>query len=94
MNKVIVTEPHLMMVVVGPSGSGKKRLIADILIKQERLFSPSFNKVAYVYQLWQKVYTELVNILDTNISFIHGIDWSKINSTHEKNRQLMVFDDV
>ena len=84
MNKVIVTEPHLMMVVVGPSGSGKTRLVADILIKQERLFSPSFDKVTYVYQHWQKVYTELANILDTKISFIHGLDWSKINSTHEK----------
>ena len=58
MNKVIVTEPYLMMVVVGPSGSGKTRLVADILIKQERLFSPSFDKVTYVYQHWQKVYKE------------------------------------
>ena len=94
MNKVIVTEPHLMMVVVGPSGSGKTRLVADILIKQESLFSPSLDKVTYVYQHWQKVYTELANILDTKISFVHGLDWSKINSTHEKNRQLVVFDDV
>ena len=72
MNKVIVTEPHLMMVVVRPSGSGKTRLVADILIKQERLFSPSFDKVTYVYQHWQKVYTELANILDTKkkVSFM------------------------
>ena len=94
MNKVIVTEPHLMMVVVGPKGSGKTRLVADILIKQEHIFFPSFDKTAYVYQHWQKIYTELANSLGTKLNFIHGLDWGKINSGHEKYRQLVVFDDV
>ena len=94
MNKVIVTDPHLLMMVVGPSGSGKTRLVAELIIKQKKLFYPCFDKIIYVYQHWQKIYDELHNNLGTGISFIQGLDWSKINSTPDKARLLIVFDDV
>ena len=49
------------MMAVGPSGSGKTRLVADTIIKQRELFYPHFDKIIYVYQHWQEVYTEMKN---------------------------------
>ena len=82
------------MMVVGPSGSGKTRLVAELIIKQEKLFYPCFDKIIYVYQHWQKIYEKLHKILGAGINFIQGLDWSKINSTPDKARLLIVFDDV
>ena len=94
MNKVIVTQPLLLMMVVGPSGSGKTRIVADIIIKQRELFHPHFDKIIYVYQHWQEIYTEIKEKLGTMIYFIEGLNWSKINSHPETDRQLIIFDDV
>ena len=89
-----MTDPHLLMMVVGPSGSGKTRLAAELIIKQKKLFYHCFDKIKNVYQHWQKIYDELHNNLGAGISFIQGPDWSKINSTPDKDHLLIVFDDV
>ena len=35
MIKRISTEPHLLMMMVGPSGSGKSMLVADLLVNEK-----------------------------------------------------------
>ena len=47
MIKRISTEPHLLMMVVGPSGSGKSMLVADLLVN-EKIFQPSFDIILYI----------------------------------------------
>ena len=94
MNKVIVTQPQLFMMVVGPSESGKTRLVADVIIKQKELFYPRCDKKNCVYQHWQEIYTENTEKLGPIINFIEGLNWSKINSHPETDRQLIIFDDV
>ena len=58
MIKRISTEPHLLMMVVGPSGSGKSKLVADLLV-DEKIFQPSFDIFLYIYQHWQPLYDEM-----------------------------------
>ena len=36
-NKLLRTDPHFLMAVVGPSGCGKRHLVADLLVKQANL---------------------------------------------------------
>ena len=92
MIKRISTDPHLFMTVVGPSGSGKSVLVADLLV-QAKVFQPPFDKILYIYQHWQPLYDELKTKID-NITFVQGLDWTKLKSCGKTKRQLLVFDDI
>ena len=47
-----------------------------------------------MYQHWQEIYTENTEKLAPIKNFIEGLNWSKINSHPETDRQLIIFDDV
>ena len=51
MNKIISTKDRVFMAVVGPSGSGKKQLIFNILLRGT--FQPRFSEVVFCYKDFQ-----------------------------------------
>ena len=92
MIKRISTEPHLLMMVVGPSGSGKSMLVADLLVN-EKIFHPSFDIIFYIYQHWQPLYDELRS-KSNKITFVQGLNWKQLKSRGNTKRQLLIFDDI
>ena len=57
MNKIISTEERVFISLVGPSGSGKSRLIFDWL--KNGTFQPKFDKIYYFYQHFQPLYSSM-----------------------------------
>ena len=72
MIKRISTEQHLLVMVAGPSGSGKSKLVADLLV-DEKIFQPSFDTNLYIYQHWQPLYDELRSKSD-KITIVQGLN--------------------
>lgn len=95
MNKILATEPHLLMSIVGPSGSGKTLLLSKLLLRHEELFNPPFQKIVYFYKHWQPIYSQIqVSLGSRGIQFICGVNWAKIDALLETVRHLLIFDDV
>ena len=98
MNKRIRTNPHCFISIVGPCGSGKTRLVSDMLINQSRIFKPAFQKIIYLYQHYQKHFDSL--LIDCiaekhTIEFHQGLNWEAIEKCEaQKMRTLVVIDDL
>ena len=77
MNKLISTKDRVFISLVGPSGSGKSRLIFDWL--KIGTFQPEFDKIYYFYQHYQPLYG-LMKEKIKNIEFINGVDFQFIEN--------------
>lgn len=98
MNKIISTDKRIFMCIVGPSESGKTRLIHDMLTFGT--FQKPFTKIYYFYRHWQPSYAKFIQDI-SNIEFVQLHDDLSIVSSisesiepHIDNRTLMIFDDV
>ena len=98
MIKRISTQPHCFISVVGPAGSGKTRLIGHMIVNQEKIFSPSFDKIIYVYKHYQQYYGTILMDCQSKyvvIEFIQGLEWNFLQKTEaQKKRILLVLDDL
>ena len=91
MNKLISTKDRVFISLVGPSGSGKSRLIFDWL--KIGTFQPEFDKIYYFYQHYQPLYG-LMKEKIKNIEFINGIDFQFIEQLPNNGKNyLLIFDD-
>ena len=91
MNKLISTKDRVFISLVGPSGSGKSRLIFDWL--KIGTFQPEFDKIYYFYQHYQPLYG-LMKEKIKNIEFINGIDFQFIEQLPNYGKNyLLIFDD-
>ena len=98
MNKRIRTDPHCFISIVGPCGSGKTQLVSNMLKNQSKIFQPSFDKIVYLYNHYQKHFnTLLVNCVSQkhSIEFHQGLNWSAVEKCEaRKLRTLVVIDDL
>lgn len=94
MNKIISTNPHCFVCVVGASGCGKSRLIYDLLTKSPSIFYPAFDYFVYFYQHWQDLYNRLQDDLGNQITFVNEVDFNFIDNLPGNRRHLLVFDDL
>ncbi|MEM6402222.1 MAG: hypothetical protein AAF757_18665 [Cyanobacteria bacterium P01_D01_bin.116] len=78
------------MSIVGPSGSGKSRLIFELL--RQNVFYPNYKKVLYFYQSYQPLFQEMSEKIP-NIEFIGCIDFDMINELPSNVNHLLIFDD-
>ena len=90
MNKIISTNERIFISLVGPSGSGKSRLIFDWL--QIGTFQPEFDKIYYFYQHYQSLYGAMQTKIK-NIEFVQGVDFDKIENLPNIGKTLLIFDD-
>ena len=90
MNKIISTNERIFISLVGPSGSGKSRLIFDWL--QIGTFQPEFDKIYYFYQHYQSLYGSMQTKIK-NIEFVQGVDFDKIENLPNIGKTLLIFDD-
>ena len=91
MNKLISTKDRVFISLVGPSGSGKSRLIFDWL--KIGTFQPEFDKIYYFYQHYQPLYG-LMKEKIKNIEFINGVDFQFIEKLPNNGKNyLLIFDD-
>ena len=97
MIKRISTQPHCFISVVGPAGSGKTRLIGRMIVNQ-KIFSPSFDKIIYFYKHYQQYYgTILMDCQSKHVDndFIQGLEWNFLQRAEaQKKRILLVLDDL
>ena len=59
MNKLISTDVRVFMCICGSAGSGKTRLILELLTCNSNkggIFLPRFEKIVYYYRYWQPIY--------------------------------------
>ena len=98
MIKRISTQPHCFISVVGPAGSGKTRLIGRMIVNQEKIFSPSFDKIIYFYKHYQQYYGTILMDCQSkhvDIEFIQGLEWNFLQKAEaQKKRILLVLDDL
>ena len=98
MNKRVSAQPHCFNSVVGPAVSGKTRLTGRMLGNQEKIFSPSFDKINYIYKHYQQ--HNDTNPMDceftlADFEFVHGLEWNYLQKTEaKKKRILLVMDDL
>ena len=90
MNKIISTNERIFISLVGPSGSGKSRLIFDWL--QIGTFQPEFDKIYYFYQHYQSLYGAMQTKIK-NIEFVQGVDFDTIENLPNIGKTLLIFDD-
>jgi len=83
---------------VGPAGSGKTRLIGRMIVNQEKIFSPSFDKIIYFYKHYQQYYGTILTDCQSkhvDIEFIQGLEWNFLQKAEaQKKRILLVLDDL
>ena len=98
MNKRISTQPHCFVSAVGPADSGKTRMIGRMIGNQEKIISPSFDKIIYFYKHYQKHYYTIskdCEIKQVEIEFVHGLEWNYLEKAEaQKKRILLVLDDL
>ena len=87
MNKIIFTNDRLFMSIVGPSGSGKSRLIFSMLASSTT-FEPPADKIYYFYKDYQPLFKEMEEKL--NIEFLSCLNFQMIKSLENC---MLVFDD-
>ena len=87
MNKVILINNRIFMVVVGPSGSGKTDLIFNML--QGRSFYPAFPKIYYFYKEFQDTFIAT----QRKIPHIEFIKYSGLDITKKFSDCLLIYDD-
>ena len=67
-------ESPLSMAVIASRRSGKTVFTKNLLLNQDRLILPPFEKVIWVYKFWQKqVFDELQNQSQFEIEFIDDL---------------------
>ena len=87
MNKVVLADDRLFMAVVGPSASGKTRLIFDMLLNNT--FEPAFSKIYYFYKEYQAIFDKFTGKLP--IEYVNCLNFDLINSLQDC---LLIFDDT
>ena len=90
MNKVIPTDNHVFMSLVGPSGSAKTTLLYKLLTLP--VFQPRYQSVIFFYQHYQEAYEKLKRNV-AEIEFIQGLAFDLINQsfTHDGKKTLANF---
>lgn len=78
------------MSIVGPSGSGKSRLIFELI--RQNVFQPNYQKILYFYQNYQPLFREMSEKI-ANIEFVPCIDFDMINELPSDVNHLLIFDD-
>ena len=98
MNKRISTQPHCFVSIVGPAGSGKTGLIGRMIGNQEKIISPSFDKIIYFYKHYQQHYDTFsmdCEFKHVDIEFVHGLEWNYLQKAEaQKKRILLVTTDL
>ena len=96
MIKRISTQPHCFISVVSPAGSGKTRLIGRMIVNQEKIFSPSLDKIIYFYKHYQQYYGTILMDCQSKhvIEFIQGLEWKFLQKAEAQKRILLVLDDL
>ena len=98
MNKRIRTDPHCFVSIVGPRGSGKTQLVSNMLLNQDKIFSPSFDKILYLYNHHKSNFDMLLvdcTRAKVHIEFRQGLDWTAVKKCEaQKLRTLLVIDDL
>ena len=97
MNKRISNQPHFFVSVVGPAGSGKTRLIGRMIGNQEKIVSPSFDKIIYFCKHYQQQYDTIsmdCEFKHVDIELVHGLEFNTLQKAEaQKKRILLVLDD-
>ena len=82
---------------MGPAGSRKTRLIGRMIGNQEKIFSPSFDKIFYFHKHYQQHYDTIsmdCEFKHVDIEFVHGLEWNyQQKGEAQKKRILLVLDD-
>ena len=96
MNKIISTDPHCFLTVIGPSGSRKTHLVPQLLQQHRQNFKPNFEHFVYFYNHFQPIYEELLLSLgEQKFHLCQGVDWSFHDKVTASNKPtLLIFDDV
>jgi len=78
------------MIVSGPTGSGKTKLVSRVII--ERLIEPPPERIIWIYAEWQPLY-EIVQMSHPSIEFIQGVPPNLYGSISPASRNLVILDD-
>ena len=83
---------------MGPAGSGKTRLIGRMSVSQEKIFSPSFDRIIYFYKHYQQNYGTILMDCQSKhveIEVIQGSEWNfSQKAESQKKRILLLLDDL
>ena len=90
MNKLISTKNPVFISLVGPSQTGKSKLIYNWL--KIRTFQPKFDKLYFFYQYSQPLYDVMQKEIE-NLEFVRGVNFEFIDSLKiNGTKYLLTFD--
>ena len=91
MNKLISTKNRVFISLVGPSETGKSKLIYYWL--KIGTFQPKFDKFYFFYQHSQALYDVMQKEIE-NIEFVQGVNFEFVDSLKNNGtKYLLIFDD-
>ena len=94
----ILTDPHCVISIVEPFGSGKTQLVTSMLKNQCSICPPCFGKIVYLYNRYQQLFDTLLfncGREKLSIEFHQGLNWSAVEKCEaRKLRTLVVIDDL
>ena len=85
-NELLKLITPFSMVVAGPSGSGKSKLIFDLLDNLETCTAPQIQKVIFIYGVYQEEYKKYPNI--------HFTDNLEYLNVRPNENTLLILDDL
>ena len=86
MNKVKSTQVRVFMCICGSAGSGKTRLILDLLTRNSEdggIFRRPFKKIVYYYRYWQPIYDQFQKEVPGQIFFRN----CKVSASFQKSKE-------
>ena len=76
------------VIIASPTGSGKTRLLADLIERSAVVATPAPVEIVYCYGVWQKGYEDV-----KGVRFVNGLpDIAKDLSNDGRNRWLIIDD--
>ena len=80
------------ILVSGPTGCGKTRLVRRLIKPLEQLIEPPPQRIIWVYSEWQEEYNRVLKF-NPSTEFIHNWNEFIYDNLNVKERNLLVIDD-
>ena len=80
------------ILVSGPTGCGKTRLVRRLIEPLEQLINPSPQRIIWVYSEWQEEYDRVLKF-NLSTEFIHNWNEFIYDNLNVEERNLLVIDD-
>lgn len=78
--------------ITGPTGSGKTRLLGDLIRQATAIASPPPKEIIYCYSIYQDYFDEIATNSPVSITFVKGLPKIQDSSSDRSNKWIILDD--